>query len=272
MKSEIKEILKAREGEWIPSLEFRLRLSISRSNYLRAIDDNRIQHDIIDGKEYIEYKSNRNKFISTAPNPAFYTEEAIIKRRKVKQVRRQKAEEIKTARMRKRKGLPPLERHLKAGIVTSDGYIQKPRKGQASFEDMELAEGGSPPSDGLLNGVNVDTLIEPADSEFNSAMGRRQSEAVKQLYLAKQAKLKFLKEAGILMETEKIKQEWEAIAISVRKTMLAIPDRVSELYASMLSADEIRKNLTKEIINSLTNLKFEMENVNGKKVQSKEKV
>ena len=268
MKNDYKEYFKDREGEWIPSLEFRLRLSISRSNYLQAITDGRITQEVIGGKEYIEAITNKNKFIATAPNPNFYTEGAIVARRKMKEARRARDKEVKTARIRKKKHLPPLERHLSTGIIKENGEILSLHSGHLSETEMlELSA-----KEGTESGMYMDTLREPSDAEFHPAMARRESEAVKQLYLAKQAKLKFLKDAGVLMETEKIKQEWEAIAIAVRKTMLAIPDRVSELYASMMTADEIRNNLTKEIINSLSNLKYEMDRSNATKVQSKEEV
>jgi len=255
----MRNIFAERKGEWIPSLDFRRRLSISRPVYLEALKDGRIKHEVHDGKEFIEFISNRQKFIETSNDPMRYTEEAIAKRHKQKLERWARKAEVKTAQIRQKKGLPPLDRHREIGIVDDVGNINKVVIPPSSRE-------------GLADGMNVDSLIEPSDAEFHPAMARRESEAVKQLYLAKQAKLKFFKDAGVLMETAKIKEEWEAIAISVQKTMLAIPDRVSELYASMLSADEIRKNLTKEITNSLTNLKFDIDKSNGKKIQDKEEV
>jgi len=241
-----------RDGEWIPSLEFRVRLSISRPVYLDAIKTGRIVHEIKEGKEYIEYIENRRKFVETAKDPIRYTEEAIAKRHKQKLALRSDKKELKTAKIRKLKGLPPLDRHVEMGLVDEEGSIHSIVK--------------------LANGVDLDNLKDPSDKEFRPEIAKRESEAIKQLYLAKQAKLKFLKEASVLMETQKVKEEWEAIAIAVRKSMLGIVDRVVELYASMTDSNAIRANLTKEIQNSLSNLKWEVDRSNGKKIHSQEEI
>lgn len=98
---------------------------------------------------------------------------------------------------------------------------------------------------------------EDADGEFDSNMSKREAEAVKQLYLAKQAKLKYLKDAGVVVESARVVREWEEIAHSVQKAMLAIPARVSELFASMTDAKEIEQMMTEEIVHGLTRLHYE---------------
>ena len=103
----------------------------------------------------------------------------------------------------------------------------------------------------------IDLIEEPpdADGDFQPGMSRMKAETVKQLYLAKRAKLDFLRNAGLLVEMEKIKREAEEIAVRLQKAILAIPDRVSELYASMTDAREIHTNLVKELSYALSSLK-----------------
>lgn len=103
----------------------------------------------------------------------------------------------------------------------------------------------------------IDLIEDPPDKDgdFIPGMNKVKAEAVKQLYLAKSAKLSFLKEAGLLVEMAQIKKEGEEIATRVQKVILAIPDRVAELYASMTDAKEIHQNLTDELIHALTNLR-----------------
>lgn len=106
----------------------------------------------------------------------------------------------------------------------------------------------------------MDNVEEPEDEDgdFTPGMNRAQAEAVKQVYLAKQAKLKFLKDAGILIESQIVKKEWEEIAVRVQKAMMAIPDRVAEIFASMTDAHAIHKDLTKEIIHALSSLHYQV--------------
>lgn len=111
---------------------------------------------------------------------------------------------------------------------------------------------------------------EDEDGEFTPEMGKRQSEAVKQLYLAKQAKLKYLKDIGLLVETEAVIREWQEIAIYIQKQMLSIPDRVSELFASINDPREIQKILITEITHVLTGLKYEVKNSAGEKLSKEE--
>jgi hypothetical protein len=104
----------------------------------------------------------------------------------------------------------------------------------------------------------VDLIEEPPDKdgEFRPGIDRIEAEGVKQIYLAKQAKLKFLQASGILIETETVKREWKDIALRVQKTMLSIPDRVSEIFASMNDAEKIHNELTAEIRHALSSLQY----------------
>lgn len=111
-----------------------------------------------------------------------------------------------------------------------------------------------------VNSHPLDSVQDPPDTDgdFHPQMNRFEAESVKQVYLAKQAKLKFLKEAGLLVEAQTVKREWEEIAVRVQKAMLAIPDRVSEIFASINDADKIHKYLEAEIRHALSSLQYSM--------------
>lgn len=104
----------------------------------------------------------------------------------------------------------------------------------------------------------MDDIPDPddGDGDFHPQMSRLEAESVKQVYLAKQAKLKFLKDAGVLIEVNTVKREWEEIAVRVQKAMLAIPDRVSEIFSSINDAERIHKDLTTEIRHALSSLQY----------------
>jgi len=104
----------------------------------------------------------------------------------------------------------------------------------------------------------IDLIEDPddKDGDFRPNMGRLEAESVKQVYLAKQAKLKFLKEAGILIESAVVQKEWEEIAIRVQKAMVSIPDRVAEMFASIDDAEKIRADLMSEITHALSSMQY----------------
>lgn len=144
---------------------------------------------------------------------------------------------IQTARTPERYTANNVERRLK-----------HPKKNGKQDQNPESKSGFHP----------LDLVADPPDEDgdFHSGMSRLEAESIKQVYLAKQAKLKFLKSAGLLIETEVVKKEWEEIAVRVQKSMLAIPDRVSEIYASLSDADKIYQDMTAEIRHALSSLQY----------------
>jgi hypothetical protein len=102
----------------------------------------------------------------------------------------------------------------------------------------------------------IDCVREPVDKEFSPIMKKLEAESMKQIYLAKQAKLKFLKDSGLLIDVQTVRRDWEEIAVRVQKAMLAIPDRVAEIFASVDDAEKIRFDLEKEIRYALSNLQY----------------
>ena len=84
------------------------------------------------------------------------------------------------------------------------------------------------------------------------------SDAEKQFYAAKKEKMNFLQKSGALTETDLIGDIWLVLSTIVTKGLMAIPDRVSALYASMDNSDEIKKSLRAELQIGLTRLKFDL--------------
>jgi len=117
----------------------------------------------------------------------------------------------------------------------------------------------APPPEGELIADNLLKAKElELDEEFAATKTKREAESIKQLYLAKQAKLRFLKDAGTLMETSEVISELEQLAIRLRKQFLAIPARVSEIFASIEDSKEINKILKEELTHVLSNFKYEI--------------
>ena len=104
-------------------------------------------------------------------------------------------------------------------------------------------------------------VAEPDDREFTRDMTRREAESVKQVYLAKQAKVKFLKEIRALTETKVFMDHAVIMATNLQKSILSVPGRVAELYASMSDGATIKKDLTRELTFALSKLKFDIEGV-----------
>jgi hypothetical protein len=100
---------------------------------------------------------------------------------------------------------------------------------------------------------------EEDDEEFPESMTMEEADLMKQIYLAKQAKIKFLKESGIYVNKDEMIELLSVVAEDLKKSLLNIPERVANLYASMHDGKAIRENLTTELIYSLTKLKFQFE-------------
>ena len=213
--------------EWIKPIQFRRRLEISGVAYRNARKDGRIFEKKVGSMVLVEWNSSRRKFIDTSRQPLRYTDEEIQKR---------------------------LDERLNRKHIAKHGSPPASEKKSGNEKAKETAES-------LLNSEELEN-----DDEFSNVNSKRNAEAIKQHYLAKQAKLRFLKDAGVLMETTQVKKEWEALAVQVRKLVMGVPDRVSELFASMSDSREIQDMLTKELFTCLTNLKYEIKRTNEENI------
>lgn len=214
------------DKEYIRKAELQKRLAIGNDAVIAALQTGRLKRELVNGQWKYEWYSNKKLFIESSGKAFRYTDEAIAARLK---------KDSKDP-----KNLRPCMQHKR--------YV--PIKKTDIEMDKEDKTGTHP----------IDVIEEPPDKDgdFTRNMSRVQAEAVKQVYLAKKAKLSFLKDAGILIEASVVQKEWEEIAVRLRKVILSIPDRVSEVYASMTSATDIHNNLTEELVHALTSLVFEI--------------
>lgn len=152
------------------------------------------------------------------------------------------------------------------GRYTSKNITIRNKKmnGEVKQESEEYSQNGK------IHPIDLIEEPEDKDGDFRVNMSRVEAEAVKQIYFAKQAKLKFLKTAGILIEVAVVQREWEEIALRVQKAMMSIPDRVAELFASMTDAEKIHSDLTAEISHALSSLQYRVEFEEDKDVRIEE--
>lgn len=179
------------------------------------------------GMKLIDFHAMLQNIREIAPNSKFYSDEAIIERR-----------------LRKGTITPEQANALRHGIKTKN--LQN---GIGSIINE--------------NGNEIEEPID-TDNEFSPQMTRREAETVKQVYQAKAAKLKFLKEMGAVTDTKLFMDHAIIMATAVQKACMSIPDRVSELYASMTEPSAIKEDLTKELTYALSKLKFDIEGIQDK--------
>jgi len=191
------------------------------------------------------------------------TQAEFARRLGISKVALHKAEKCGRVDIEIRNGRPRIEYHSnrRAFIETSnrpERYVQNEVEKRLKHKNKKVNSRNRSESSGNNGFHPVDLIEDPPDKDgdFTHSMNRHQAESVKQVYLAKQAKLKFLKEAGILIETEVVKREWQEIAMRVQKAMLAIPDRVAEIFASTTDADKIHNDLNSEIRHALSSLQY----------------
>lgn len=94
----------------------------------------------------------------------------------------------------------------------------------------------------------------PDDISKSKAKTYAEAREDKEKWLALQAELDYRKDAGELIPADKVKRQWETIAIKVQKAMLAIPARVSAILAAEADDFKVRQLLVKEINSSLSAL------------------
>lgn len=207
--------------EYISQSEFCRRLAISKRALFLAKRNGRVK--VEEGEQNhnkMEWHEQRDNFVQTSTEPERYSE-AAIRERKLQ-----------------------MKNGKNCSVYTSGSQIRQKKKAKTNGNGHHPIDDIEGPSDD--------------DGDFMPNMNRAQAESVKQVYLAKQAKLKFLKEAGTLIEAEVVKKEWEEIAVRVQKAMLSIPDRVAEIFASLTDADKIHKSLDKEIRYALSSLQYKV--------------
>ena len=189
-------------------------------------------------KKTINYEKTLQTIRKVCIKPSFYTDANIYKRR----LKRGLIKDVDIKKESTRKTTKTLiTKKVKKSNVTLSKQIKQ--KKDSIKQNVDISE----------------NVIEPTDTEFTNDMSRNEAETVKQIYLAKQAKIKYLKEINALTDTQKQIDLAVIIAVNVKKAVMAVPDRVSELYASMENGKEIKDDLKKELTFALSKLKFDLE-------------
>lgn len=209
--------------EYITNQELYKRLGISGTMGRKAEKAGRLVCELVQGKWLYEWEHNKTLFINSSRDPFRYTPDKVRSRN----LEREKA-------------------NVKMKIKYPKNKRYKKRVNSLVVMEEEDERGNHP----------IDLIEDPIDpdGDFTQGMSKVQAESVKQVYLAKRAKVAFLKEVGTLVELQRIVEEGKTIALKVQKSILSIPDRVAGLYASMTDAKEIRENLLTELRYALSNL------------------
>jgi hypothetical protein len=87
-----------------------------------------------------------------------------------------------------------------------------------------------------------------------------QSRAVRELYLARLAKLEYERQAGKLLQADAVNHALAIIMRDTRDHLLALPDRLAEAVAVEMNPLEVRNILSQEIRETLLQLSTAMRN------------
>lgn len=114
-----------------------------------------------------------------------------------------------------------------------------------NFKDPR--KNGSPPDEDENDGYGDEPDIE-------EGMTLSQARAAKELYLARQAKVKYEKLKGALISSEEMERDWEEIAGNLQQSLMAIPDRIDALLAAESDRERCNKIVRDELIHSLESI------------------
>lgn len=104
--------------------------------------------------------------------------------------------------------------------------------------------------------VNGDYLGDGFGDELDveDGMSLSQARAAKEVYLARQAKVKYEKLKGALISSEELERDWEEIAGNLQQSLMAIPDRIDALLAAEQDRERCNKIIRDELIHSLESI------------------
>jgi len=87
-----------------------------------------------------------------------------------------------------------------------------------------------------------------------------QSRAVRELYMARLAKLEYERQAGKLLQADEVHHALAIIVRDTRDRLLALPDRLAEAVAVETNPAEVRGMLSREVRETLLELSTAMRN------------
>jgi len=108
---------------------------------------------------------------------------------------------------------------------------------------------------------------EVFDQARRQGMSLHQAKAMKEVFLAKRAKLNYESALGSLVQIADLMASWEEIGVTIQKSLLAIPDRTSQLVASESSPQKCHEIILREVRYTLQNLATDLANMAKSKEQ-----
>lgn len=117
------------------------------------------------------------------------------------------------------------------------------------------------PADPSGAGADAREAEEPADHTAAEALldeGKiptiAQSQAVREAYKTRAAKLHFEREAGLLIPRTKVVSSWHRVVRTTRDRLLLMPERLAPVLASVTDPNEVRRLLDAELRSALEEL------------------
>lgn len=146
--------------------------------------------------------------------------------------------------------------------VSAEAVSKKVRKGQLStvidptdgkrkidpeVADREWVQNTSPAH------PRGNHLPAPPPTQVGEGMSYHDARRMKEEYLAKNAQLEFEERSGKLVDAEKVKQEWSAVASTVRTKVLGIPAKARQRMPEItLDGYEVLEAIVREALEDLS--------------------
>ena len=92
------------------------------------------------------------------------------------------------------------------------------------------------------------TPDDPLEMDLAKAKLKRET------FLAHTAELEFLKKSGELVGADEVAKRWDAIATSLRRRLLVLPDRLAPLLAAEMDPRKVHEMMTEELHHCLSTL------------------
>lgn len=223
-KKKVKKILQLAPWKYVGVTEFCRLLGVQKNTWYNYLKKGKVEYCGVNenGDNVIDYVKMLNRVIEISNNPNYYSPDHIVKRRV-----------------------------NKGDLSPDDANAELLRRRQMESRG-EVAK---------LEKTNFHKPKDDSPSEFSNDMDKRQAETVKQVYQAKQARVKYYKEIGALTDTKLFMDQAVQIATVCRKNVMGVVPRVKQIFATMSDPTEIGNYLEKELTYALSKLKFDFEGI-----------
>jgi hypothetical protein len=141
--------------------------------------------------------------------------------------------------------------HTAVQKAVKQGRIQTTAEGRIDVEQADAAwDRNSSPVTGAVRAGRPERPAEPATSGPSYA----QSRAVRELYLARLARIEFEERSGKLVSRDEVTVAAFTTARTIRDNLLNIPDRLAATLAAEMEPSRVHEILTEEIRKALSEL------------------